>query len=100
MMELEAKRKEVEELCNKVNQQEKGLLSLTLKEAGWLHSCGAILIFPSLTEDEVPDVGAIQEMMSKKTKLVVIPFAEQFMERLPKTVVVHRSWSSLCCCCL
>ncbi|GAB2211270.1 hypothetical protein Droror1_Dr00016563 [Drosera rotundifolia] len=33
---------------------------------------GAVLRFASLTKDEVPDAGAILEMMSKKTKLVVV----------------------------
>ncbi|KAL9255994.1 Cysteine desulfurase 1, chloroplastic-like protein [Drosera capensis] len=33
---------------------------------------GAVLRFASLTKHEVPDVGAILEMMSKKTKLVVV----------------------------
>lgn len=33
---------------------------------------GANLKFVSLTEDEVPDVENLKEMLSKKTKLVVI----------------------------
>lgn len=33
---------------------------------------GASLKFVELTEDEVPDVGKLKEMLSKKTKLVAI----------------------------
>lgn len=33
---------------------------------------GAVLKFVSLTEDEVPDVRMLQELLSKKTKLVVV----------------------------
>lgn len=33
---------------------------------------GAILKFVSLTDDEVPDVEALRELLSKKTKLVVL----------------------------
>lgn len=33
---------------------------------------GAILKFVSLTEDEVPDVGQLKGLLSKKTKLVVV----------------------------
>ncbi|CAH1440352.1 unnamed protein product [Lactuca virosa] len=33
---------------------------------------GAVLKFVSLTEDEVPDVKMLQELLSKKTKLVVV----------------------------
>lgn len=33
---------------------------------------GAVLKFVSLTEDEVPDVGKLKEMISRKTKLVVV----------------------------
>ena len=33
---------------------------------------GANLKFLELTEDEVPDVGKLKEMLSKKTKLVAV----------------------------
>lgn len=33
---------------------------------------GAILKYVSLTEDEVPDVGKLRELLSRKTKLVCL----------------------------
>lgn len=42
---------------------------------------GAILKFASLTQDEVPDSGYLREIISKKTKLVVVHHVSNMLGR-------------------
>lgn len=42
---------------------------------------GATLKFVSLDEDEIPDVGKLREMLSKKTKLVVVHHVSNMLGR-------------------
>lgn len=42
---------------------------------------GATLKFVSLTEDEVPDVESLKEMLSRKTKIVVVHHVSNMLGR-------------------
>ena len=42
---------------------------------------GAVLKFVSLTEDEIPDTRKLREMLSRKTKLVVVHHVSNVLGR-------------------
>lgn len=48
---------------------------------------GAVLKFVSLTDDEVPDMEALRELLSKNTKLVVLHHVSNMLGKLVKYVL-------------